>query len=212
MCCVFFTCNWPVRTRNFTPNRESGHGWLKYHALFYFQLCYCSITARCIINTGYDSKWAWRMIPKPWSLANGVVGVVQCHDGHCCHSLHQQDEIQFHGEGTRGQYRNKLTHWLTEAVAWTNVRMESNLRSISSNSFLRKRTNVIRLSGKPVNLRPFKRTWFVPLPMCDRSQGVYFPPNTASGVYFFGFYSNKQTNKQTNKQAQRDILSIFVFP
>ena len=32
---------------------------------------------------------------------------------------------------------------------------------------------------------------------CDRSQGVYFPPNTGGGVYFFGYYSNKQKNKQT---------------
>ena len=26
------------------------------------------------------------------------------------------------------------------------------------------------------------RTWFVPPPVCDHSQGVYFPPNTKSGV------------------------------
>ena len=39
---------------------------------------------------------------------------------------------------------------------------------------------------------------FVPLPVCDHSQGDYFPPNTGGGVQFFGFYSNKQTNKQTN--------------
>jgi len=27
-----------------------------------------------------------------------------------------------------------------------------------------------------------ERTWFVPLPVCDHSQGVYFPPNTGGGV------------------------------
>jgi len=41
-------------------------------------------------------------------------------------------------------------------------------------------------------------TWFVPLPVCDHSQGVYFPPNTGAAVLFFGFDSNKQTNKQTD--------------
>jgi len=43
------------------------------------------------------------------------------------------------------------------------------------------------------------RTWFVPLSMCDRSQVVYFHPNTGGGILFLGFYSSKQT-KQTNKQ------------
>jgi len=32
------------------------------------------------------------------------------------------------------------------------------------------------------------------------SQGVYFPPNTGDGEWFFGFYSNKQTNKQMLEQ------------
>jgi len=31
------------------------------------------------------------------------------------------------------------------------------------------------------------RTWFVPLPVCDHSKGVYFPPNTGGGVRGFGF-------------------------
>ena len=42
------------------------------------------------------------------------------------------------------------------------------------------------------------RTWFVPLPVYDHSQGIYyFPLNTGGGVPFFGYYSSKQT---TNEQ------------
>jgi len=44
------------------------------------------------------------------------------------------------------------------------------------------------------------RKWFVPLPVCDHSQGVFFPPNTRGGIMFFGFYTNKQTNKRTHDQ------------
>jgi len=46
---------------------------------------------------------------------------------------------------------------------------------------------------------------------CDRSQGVYFPPNTGGGVHFFGFYSNKQTNKQTNKTSRGGCSHISII-
>jgi len=55
-------------------------------------------------------------------------------------------------------------------------------------------------SNKKFHDSPPARTWFVPVPVCDHSQGSYFPPNTGGGVWFSGFYSNKQTNKATNKQ------------
>ena len=55
---------------------------------------------------------------------------------------------------------------------------------------IKKQTNPIRIPN-----RNLARTWFVPLPVCDHTQRVYFPPNKGGGVYFFGFYSNKQTNK-----------------
>ena len=41
---------------------------------------------------------------------------------------------------------------------------------------------------------PFVRTWFVPLPVCDYSQGVDFPPRRRS-IFFRGSF--QQTNKQT---------------
>ena len=37
-------------------------------------------------------------------------------------------------------------------------------------------------------------------PVCDHSQGVYFPPTTGGRVQFFEFDSNKRTNK-TNKHV-----------
>jgi len=42
------------------------------------------------------------------------------------------------------------------------------------------------------------RTWFVSLPVCDHSQGVYFPPNRRRSIVFRVLF--EQTNKQTNKQ------------
>jgi len=50
------------------------------------------------------------------------------------------------------------------------------------------------------------RTWFVPLPMCDHSQGVYFPPNTGE-CSFSGFIP---TNKQTNKYWQIERKKLIV--
>jgi len=53
----------------------------------------------------------------------------------------------------------------------------------------------------------------VPLPVCDHSQGVNFPPNIGGGVFFFGFYSNKQTNKQTIahwRKCLRDFPTNFT--
>jgi len=39
-----------------------------------------------------------------------------------------------------------------------------------------------RLTGTRSVLLAFVPTWFVPLPMCDHSQGVYFPLNTGGRV------------------------------
>jgi len=39
---------------------------------------------------------------------------------------------------------------------------------------------------------------FVPLPVCDHSQGVYSPPNRRRSIVFRDLF--QQTNKQTNKQ------------
>ena len=50
------------------------------------------------------------------------------------------------------------------------------------------------------------RTWFLPLPVCDHSQGFYFPPNTWGGLWVFGFYSNKQTKQRVRNCKHSDPL------
>ena len=49
------------------------------------------------------------------------------------------------------------------------------------------------------------RTWCVPLPVCDHSQGVYFPPNRRRSIVFRVLF--QQTNKQINGIYLRNLAS-----
>ena len=54
---------------------------------------------------------------------------------------------------------------------------------------------------------PLSFVWtsqFVPLPVWDHSQGVYFPPNSRRSIVFRILF--QQTNKQTNKQSFSNSL------
>jgi len=60
------------------------------------------------------------------------------------------------------------------------------------------------------------RVWLNSAPQCVRPcatipRGYYFPPDTGSEVWIFGFYPNKQTNKQTTSVTVWKIkISAFV--
>ena len=65
----------------------------------------------------------------------------------------------------------------------------------------------------PSPLSPAFSIFSSSLPVCDHSQGVYFPPSTGGREKFFWFYSNKQTNKQTNKSSVScPCVSSCSFP
>jgi len=53
------------------------------------------------------------------------------------------------------------------------------------------------------------RTWFVPVPMCDHSQGVYFPPNTQEAEYSLSGFI-QQTNKQTRGDSLPFKKKLFL--
>ena len=47
------------------------------------------------------------------------------------------------------------------------------------------------------------RTWFVPLPVCDHPQGVYFPPNIGGVVFRVLF---QETIKQTKRRWRLEVV------
>jgi len=67
--------------------------------------------------------------------------------------------------------------------------------SLTNNANLPVKTPLTITWFVPLSLACTSR--FVPLSVCDHSQGVYFLPNHRRRSLFFGFYYNKQTNKQS---------------
>jgi len=74
-------------------------------------------------------------------------------------------------------------------------------------------------SGRMAKLLPGQSfdsicTWFAPLPVCDHSQGVYFPPNRRRSIVFLGLFQQK-TSKQTKKvfftATAMEESSTFIF-